>query len=194
MNSWISAILLGISLCADCFAVSLCSSFLLSREEMRKKVWTVAAVFAVIQTGLFLGGWALGTFATELISEYVGHFETVAHIIGFLLLLYVGGEMFLDGVRSKSDHLNLDGFRSMVLGGVATSIDAAAVGISMAMEQAAWAEIAPVTLSILVFTALSVIVGMFSGGFVGRRLGHSARIVGGLVLIGLGINILLKVF
>ena len=191
MNVWINAILLGISLCADCFAVSLCSSFLLPREEMKRKVWAVAAVFAVIQTGLFLGGWALGTFATELISEYVGHFENVAHIIGFLLLLYVGGAMFLDGVRSKSDHLNLDGFKSIVIGGVATSIDALVVGISMSMDQAKWTDIAPVALSVLVFTALSVVVGMFSGSFVGRKLGYSARIVGGLVLIGLGVNFLL---
>ena len=191
MSVWISAILLGISLCADCFAVSLCSSFLVSREEVRKKVWTVAAVFAVIQTGLLLGGWALGAFATELISEYVGHFEKVAHIIGFLLLLYVGGEMFIDGIRSKSEHLNLDGFRSILLGGVATSIDAAAVGLSMAMDDAKWTDIAPVALSVLVFTALSVLAGMLSGSFVGRKLGYSARIVGGLVLIGLGVNILL---
>ena len=191
MNVWISAILLGISLCADCFAVSLCSSFLLPREEMRKKVWTVAAVFAVIQTGLFLGGWALGTFATELISEYVGHFEKVAHIIGFLLLLYVGGEMFIDGVRGKSDHLNLDGFKSIIIGGIATSIDATVVGLSMSMDEAPWTEIWPIAVSIFVFTALSVLVGMLSGSFIGRKLGHSARIVGGLVLIGLGVNILL---
>ena len=191
MNIWISAVLLGISLCADCFAVSLCSSFLLPREEMKKKVWTVAAVFAVIQTGLLLGGWATGTFASDVISGYVGHFEKVAHIIGFLLLLYVGGAMFLDGVRGKSDHLNLDGFKSIIIGGVATSIDAAIVGLSMAMDEAKWTDIAPVALSVLVFTALSVVVGMFSGSFVGRKLGYSARIVGGLVLIGLGVNILL---
>ncbi len=191
MNVIISAILLGISLCADCFAVSLCSSFLLPREELKKKVWTVAAVFAVIQTGFLLGGWALGTFATELISEYVGHFEKVAHVIAFLLLLYVGGAMFLDGVRSKSEHLNLDGLKSIVIGGIATSIDAAVVGLSMAMDEAKWAAIAPIALSVLVFTALSVIIGMFSGSFVGRKLGYSARIVGGLVLIGLGVNILL---
>ena len=161
MNVILSAILLGISLCADCFAVALCSSLTVPREEIRRKVWTIAAVFAVIQTGLFLVGWGVGMGATELISEYVGHFEKVAHIIGFLLLLYVGGEMFIDGVRSKSEHLNLSGFKSIVLGGVATSID------------------------------VSVVVGMLSGSFLGRKLGYSARIVGGLVLIGLGINILL---
>ena len=191
MNVWISAVLLGISLCADCFAVSLCSSFLLPREELKNKVWTVAAVFTIVQTGLLLCGWALGTFATGLISEYVGHFETVAHIIGFLLLLYVGGAMFLDGVRSKSDHLNLDGIKSIIIGGVATSIDATVVGLSMAMDQAKWTDIAPVAVSVLVFTALSVVVGMLSGSFIGRKLGYSARIVGGLVLIGLGVNILL---
>ena len=191
MNVIIGAILLGISLCADCFAVALCSSVTVTREEVRKKVWTIATVFAVIQTGLFLVGWGLGTGATELISEHVAHFEKFAHALGFLLLLYVGGAMFLDGVRSKSDHLNLDGFKSIVIGGVATSIDATIVGLSMAMDEAKWTDIAPVALSVLVFTALSVVVGMFSGSFVGRKLGYSARIVGGLVLIGLGINILL---
>ena len=191
MNVVISAILLGISLCADCFAVALCSSMTVSREEVRRKVWTIAAVFAVIQTGLFLVGWGVGTFATELISEYVGHFEKVAHVIGFLLLLYVGGAMFLDGVRGKSEHLNMSGFKGIVLGGIATSIDATVVGLSLSMDEAPWTEIWPIAVSIFVFTALSVLVGMLSGSFIGRKLGQSARIVGGLVLIGLGINILL---
>ncbi len=158
MNVILSAILLGISLCADCFAVALCSSVTVTREEVRRKVWTIAAVFAVIQTGLFMAGWGLG---------------------------------FIDGVRSKSEHLNLSGFKSIVLGGVATSIDAAVVGLSMAMDAAPWSEIWPISVSIFVFTALSVLVGMLSGSFIGRKLGYSARIVGGLVLIGLGVNILL---
>ena len=191
MSVIISAILLGISLCADCFAVALCSSVTVSREEVRRKAWTIAVIFAVIQTGLFLVGWGVGTGATELISGYVGHFEKVAHVIGFLLLLYVGGEMFIDGVRSKTEHLNLNGLKGIVLGGVATSIDAAAMGLSMAMDTAPWAGIWPVAVSIFVFTVLSVVVGMLSGSFIGRKLGYSARIVGGLVLIGLGINILL---
>ena len=156
MNVIISAILLGISLCADCFAVALCSSVTVTREEVRRKVWTIAAVFAVIQTGLFLVGRGLGTGATELISD-----------------------------------LNLGGFKSIVIGGIATSIDAAVVGLSMSMDAAPWKEIWPIAVSIFVFTALSVLVGMLSGSFIGRKLGYSARIVGGLVLIGLGVNILL---
>ena len=61
----------------------------------------------------------------------------------------------------------------------------------MALSGARWAEIAPVAVSLVVFTVISVVVGMLSGSFLGRKLGHSARIVGGLVLIGLGIHILL---
>ena len=191
MREILSAILLGMSLCADCFAVTLCSSFLVSREELMKKVLTVVLVFVFIHTGFLLGGWALGTFATDLIAGHVAHFERIAHIIGFLLLLYVGLEMFIDGVRSKSEHLNLDGIGGIILGSVATSIDAAVVGLSMALNGASWAEIAPVAVSLVVFTVISVVVGMLSGSFLGRKLGYSARIVGGLVLIGLGLHILL---
>jgi len=191
MNLILNAILVGLSLCADCFAVSLCSSFMVSREELRKKVLTVALVFAFVQTGFLLAGWALGTFASDLIAGHVSHFEKGAHAIGFLLLLYVGGGMFLDGVRSKSERLNLDGFKSILIGGVATSIDAAAVGLSMALDATPWPGTWPLAVSVFVFTALSVVAGMLSGCFVGRKLGYSARIVGGLVLIGLGINILL---
>ena len=191
MREILSAILLGMSLCADCFAVTLCSSFLVSREELKKKVLTVVLVFVFIHTGFLLGGWALGTFATDLIAGHVAHFERIAHIIGFLLLLYVGLEMFLDGVRSKSEHLNLDGIRGIILGSVATSIDAAAVGISMALNGTGWSGMVPVSLSLIVFTVLSVVVGMLSGSFLGRKFGYSARIIGGLVLIALGIRILL---
>ena len=187
----LNAILIGLSLCADCFAVTLCSSFLVSREEVRKKVATVAVVFVLIHVGFLLGGWALGTFATNLIAGHVAHFERIAHIIGFLLLLYVGLEMFLDGVRSKSEHLNLDGIGGIILGSVATSIDAAAVGISMALNGTGWSGMVPVSLSLIVFTVLSVVVGMLSGSFLGRKFGYSARIIGGLVLIALGIRILL---
>ena len=102
MKLILNALLLGMSLSADCFAVSLCSSFLVSREELRKKVWPVAAVFAVIQAGFLAAGWGLGTLATELVADHVAHFERGAHLIGFALLLYVGMEMFIESMASPS--------------------------------------------------------------------------------------------
>ena len=185
MGIW-ESILLAVSLCADCFACTLCSGVTLSSSG-RVRMWRllgIALACAVLQAGLLLCGWAFGNL-------FVGLVQRISHWIGFLLLLYVGGAMFLEGVRGKSEHLNLDGFKGILLGGVATSIDAAVVGLSMAMDTAPWASIAPISVSIFVFTALSVVAGMCSGSFVGRKLGYSARIIGGLVLIGLGINILL---
>ena len=184
------AVLLGISLCADCFAVSLCSAFAMEPEAIRKRVWKVAAVFAVVQTGLFLIGWALGAFASDLL-EKMSWFHLAARITGFLLLLYVGGDMFLEGIKGRSEHLNLKGFRSILLGGVATSIDALAVGLSMALAATPWKGMVAPSLSVFVFTVLSVVIGMLFGSRIGRKLGQSARIIGGLILIGLGVNILL---
>lgn len=191
MRTLISAALLGLSLCADCFAVSMCSAVTIDHVDLQRRAWKIGAVFAFVQTGFLLAGWALGFFATELASKRFAYFERTAHIVGFLLLLYVGGAMFSDGIRGTSTHLNLNGFRAIVLGGIATSIDAGAVGLSLALDAARWPDIAPVALSVFLCTWISVLVGMHSGSLLGRRLGHSARIVGGLVLIGLGVNILL---
>ena len=83
----LESILIAVSLCADCFAVTLCSSVTLKSLRW-PNVLRVTAVFAVIQTGLLLAGWAFGSlFAASVIK--------VSHIIGFLLLLYVGGCMLI---------------------------------------------------------------------------------------------------
>ena len=88
-------ILIAVSLCADCFAVTLCSGVTLGRITFRK-VATVAIAFAVIQTGLLFAGWLLGS----LVASYV---IKASHIIGFLLLLYVGGSMLWEGIKGKEE-------------------------------------------------------------------------------------------
>ena len=190
MRALIHATLVGLSLCADCFAVSMCSAVTSDHVNLRRRAWKIDLVFAVVQTGLLLAGWAFGFFATEVAASRFTHFERIAHWVGFLLLLYVGGEMFIDGIRGTSEHLNLNGLKAVFLGGIATSIDAAAVGLSVALGAARWPDIAPVALSVFLCTVLSVVAGMHSGSILGRKLGQSARIVGGLVLIALGVNIL----
>jgi putative Mn2+ efflux pump MntP len=186
----LSAILLGISLCADCFAVSLCSSVGLDRARIRERVGKVAAIFAVVQTGFFLAGWAVGMGFDVLLSGWFSHFATVSGIIGFLLLLYVGGSMVYEAWKGEETRLSLQGFWPVVLGGVATSIDALTVGISYGIDGFSWADIWPTAVSIAVFTALSVLVGMLFGAAIGTRFGRPARLVGGLILIALGVTML----
>ena len=123
----LQAILLAVSLCADCFAVTTCSSVTLKSVTLRK-VLLIAIVFATVQTLLMLIGWLFGDL-------FVGFISKAARWIGFLLLLYVGGSMILEGIRGNEEVRDLNGIKNVIIGAVATSIDALAVGISMSMAQ-----------------------------------------------------------
>ena len=179
----IKAILLAVSLCADCFAVSLCSSVTL-KEIRWGAVLKVALAFAFIQTGLLFAGWAFG----EL---FVGLIDKLSHIIGFLLLLYVGGSMLLEGIRGEEEVRDLNGLRNVIIGGVATSIDALAVGVAQSMAGCRFAGVLPLLIAVFAVTACSVIAGIWGGRTLGRRFGRCAEILGGLVLIAIGVTILL---
>ena len=189
----LQAILLAVSLCADCFAVTTCSSVTLKSVTWRK-VLVIAVVFAVVQTLLMLIGWLFGDL-------FVGFVNKAARWIGFLLLLYVGGSMMLEGIKGKEEVRDLNGFKNVIIGAVATSIDALAVGISMSFGQVGQDALAvdhavmintmiADHVAVFVVTMLSVFAGMYGGYRVGRRFGRPAEIVGGLVLICIGLGIL----
>lgn len=179
----LSDILLAASLCADCLAVSLCSGVTL-KEVRWRNILGVAFAFAVIQAGLLLAGWAFG-------SLFAGLVERISHIIGFLLLLYVGGSMFIEGLRGKEEVRDLHGWRNVVLGGLATSIDALAVGVAKSMEDVSWAGFLPLLVSVFAVTALSVVTGLRGGSALGVRFGRWAEIAGGLVLVAIGVSLLI---
>ena len=182
MGIW-EAILLAASLCADCLAVSLCSGVTL-RSVRWREILGVAFAFAVIQAGLLLIGWAFGYL-------FVGLVEKISHVIAFLMLLYVGGSMLIEGIRGKEEARNLDGWRNVLVGGVATSIDALAVGVAQSMEDVSFSGFPPLLLSVFAVTALSVVAGLKGGSAIGVRFGRWAEIIGGLVLIGIGVSVLL---
>lgn len=178
-----TALVFALSLCADCFAVSVCSSVTLPRIDW-KSVLKVGLVFAVIQSGLLFAGYEFGDL-------FVGYIEKAAKWIGALLLWYVGGSMFKEGLENSCEVRDLNGIRNVIIGGIATSIDALAVGISMSLAQVSTEDIVTKTTAVFLITLLSVIVGMFFGHKIGHRFGKIAEIIGGCVLIGIGIGILL---
>ena len=179
MNWW-EAILMAVSLCADCFAVTLCSSTTLKRIQW-SNVLLIAVVFAVIQTGLLILGWLFGSLLASFVIK-------ASHIIGFLLLLYVGGSMLLEGIRGEDEARDLNGLWHIVIGGVATSIDALAVGTSQSIEGQPWEGFVPLAISVFAVTALSAVLGICGGKALGTKIGRWAEILGGLVLIGIGIS------
>ena len=155
MGNAFYALLSGVSLSADSFAVSLCSS--VSNRHARRSVSAgIALIFAVIQTGLLLGGWVATHQLGEWMSARYAHFDTAANITGFLLLLLVGISMLRDAIRNKPEQLDFHHIGKVLLGAVATSIDAFSVGISMALDGASWQRIALVAASTFLFTFLAV--------------------------------------
>ena len=179
----IESILLAASLCADCLAVSLCSGVTLGKITFRQ-VARVSLAFAVIQTGLLVAGWAFGNF-------FAGFVDKVAHFIGAGLLFYVGGSMFMEGLKGESEVRDLNGWKNVILGGIATSIDALAIGVSRSMTGCGRQEILQLSVCLFAVTALSVVCGLLFGRKLGCRFGCRAEIVGGCVLLGFAVAILL---
>lgn len=185
MEEIIKDLLLAASLCADCFAVSLCASVTMKKVALWD-VLKIAVIFAVIQTGLLFIGWAVG----DLFASYV---YKIAKYIACLLLMYVGGSMIKEAFDECEGH-NLNGLKNIFVAGVATSIDALAVGVSASLAGKNFAAMDTLLGGVAFFTALSVLVGMLGGSFLGRKVGKPATIIGGIVLILLGINIPLGIF
>ena len=173
----------AVSLCADCFAVSLCSSVTLGRVR-RTEVARIALSFAVIQTSLLLVGWLFGSLLVGLIVK-------ISHIVGFLLLLYVGGSMLLEGIKGGQEALDLNGWRNVVIGGVATSMDALAVGVAQSMSGEALKGVLPLLVSVFLVTALSVVAGIWGGRTLGAKAGRWAEIAGGVVLVVIACSFLI---
>lgn len=184
-TSTMESLILALSLCADCFAVCLCSSIGLNKSKKRT-IFLISTIFAIIQSGLFMLGWAFG-------YAFVGLMATISNWVGFLLLLYVGASMLVEGVRGKSDCRNLNGLKNIILGGIATSIDASAVGVAKSMNGTLTADAIELGIYVFVCTFCLAYTGILVGKALGcsRRLGRIAEIAGGIVLIIIGLRILL---
>ncbi len=182
-----SIAVLSLSMSADAFAAAV------GRGAAQRP-----GVLAAVGTGLVFGtveaitpliGWSLGLAASGLIAA-------VDHWIAFGLLATVGLRMTVDGAR----HLRLPrseaepgrgstrkGALALLATAVGTSVDAAAVGVTLAFLQA---DILAIAASIGLATFAMASIGMMVGRAVGARLGSVAEIAGGLGLVALGSSIL----
>ena len=131
-----------------------------------------------------LGGWAAGEWSARLMTA-------LDHWLAFGLLAFVGGGM----IRSALGASNLCDVDATASPGalfslaLATSIDAFVVGAGFALVNK------PVlTLALLagMFTALTCVLGIYIGRFVGCRFGRRVELIGGVLLILIGLNILLS--
>ena len=180
----ISIAILAVGMSVDALIASLGRGASMGRPSFAEAART-GVVFGVVETITPLIGWAAGVVA----SQYV---QAVDHWIAFGLLGAVGGRMFLHAFKRASEAVVAKPDRSvglLIATAVGTSLDAMAVGVSLAFLQA---NIVVIALSIGLATALMSTGGMLVGRMIGARFGRYAEMAGGLLLVGLGASILFE--
>ncbi|MHC1730950.1 MAG: manganese efflux pump MntP family protein [Bacteroidales bacterium] len=177
----IAAIALGLSF--DTFAVSLSCGVIESKIRFRNAM-RIAFILALFQGGLTVLGYFLG-------STVSGYIEKYDHWIAFLLLMFLGIRMILGGLRGEQERVALDVNRWPVLltMAVGTSIDAFAVGISLAILKV---QIWTAGVVIGAVTFLASMTAIRIGKSAGSRLGSRVEIIGGIILAAIGIRILVE--
>ncbi|MBR2730553.1 MAG: manganese efflux pump [Clostridia bacterium] len=175
----------GVGLAMDAFSVSLANG--LNEPQMRKRrMLLIAGVFALFQTAMPL----IGYFCVRLMAQTFAAFRPWIPWIALALLLYLGGSMLLDGIRKpkkeEAEIRRLSG-AGLLLQGVATSIDALSVGFTTA--ELPWKQATAQALIIGAVTFAVCIGGVLLGKAFGMKLARKASILGGVILIGIGIEI-----
>lgn len=182
--TFIEILLLAVSLSVDTLVVSIGSS-VTQGKIAALKIGYAAVVFGLMQTAFLFIGWVLG-------HSVVAHIDKFAPVIGFLLLLYVGLTMIVNALRkNEGNKVDIAGMKSLLVASVATSVDASAVGVSLAMTEIALANMYLILTVVFAVTVIAAVCGVISGSAIGRKFGKPASISGGIVLIGIGIRILL---
>ncbi|MGL0695399.1 manganese efflux pump MntP [Klebsiella pneumoniae] len=178
-----ATILLAFGMSLDAFAASIGKGATLHKPKFSEAVRT-GLIFGAIETLTPLVGWGLGMLASQFILEW-------NHWIAFILLVFLGGRMIVEGFRGDSDEAceapHRHGFWLLVTTAFATSLDAMAVGVGLAFLQV---SIVTTALAIGCATFIMSTLGMMVGRFIGPLLGKRAEILGGIVLIGIGSEIL----
>ena len=178
-----ATILLAFGMSMDAFAACIGKGATLHKPKFSEAVRT-GLIFGAIETLTPLVGWGLGMLASQFILEW-------NHWIAFILLVFLGGRMIVEGFRGDSDEAceapHRHGFWLLVTTAFATSLDAMAVGVGLAFLQV---SIVTTALAIGCATFIMSTLGMMVGRFIGPLLGKRAEILGGIVLIGIGSEIL----
>lgn len=183
----LQSMLLGVGLAMDAFSVSLANG--LNEPNMRKRrMCAIAGVFAFFQALMPMIGWVCVTFA-------VHHFKKIQPFIpwaALILLLFIGGKMLYEGIKNREnmEEKPAVGFGALLVQGVATSIDALSVGFTIAEYDLIHALVCALLIAAVTFVIC--MIGLFLGKKVGTRLAWKASVLGGVILIGIGIEIFIS--
>lgn len=181
----VSSVLLGVGLAMDAFSVSMANG--LNEPEMRRrKRLLIAGVFGGFQGLMPLLGW----LAVHTIVEIFSAFSRFVPLLGFILLLFVGGKMLMEGIWAwNDDEVENEMLKKRVLfvQAIATSIDALSIGFTIADYSLIRAFICALIIAAITFGLC--IIGLRIGRYFGVKLAGKASVIGGLILIGIAIKL-----
>ena len=181
----ITNVLLGVGLAMDAFSVSLANG-LHEPCMKRKKIFLIAFVFALFQAVMPLVGW----FCVHTIAEKFEMFRPFIPWIALLLLLYIGISMIREGMCKDDEECSCSdslGFTTLIVQGIATSIDALSVGFTIAEHTLVMALVAAGIIAVVTFGIC--MVGLAIGKKAGTKLSGKAGLLGGIILILIGLEI-----
>ena len=178
--------ILAIGVSMDAFAVSICKG-LATRKAGLRQMGACGLWFGGFQALMPLIGFFLGTLFADAIVAF-------DHWVAFALLAIIGGNMLKEALSKDececcNDQNGDFGFKTMLVMAIATSIDALAIGVSMALAGNVniWLAIALIGLT----TCLTSALGVKIGNIFGAKFEKKAQMAGGIILILIGLKILL---
>lgn len=189
--------LLSVGLAADAFAVSVCKG--LSVVQMKPKHALICGIyFGSFQAFMPLIGYWVGKLATTFAASRFDDLivGTVCAIIAFILLAIIGGNMIKESLSKEEDEECSSCFKAktMIPMAIATSIDALAVGVALALDEAAsgGTNIYVTVAAIGIITCILSAAGVKIGNLFGKRFKKSAELAGGCILVLLALKFLLE--
>lgn len=185
---FLNSALLGVGLAMDAFSVSLANG--LNEPAMPpRRMCAVAGVYAGFQFAMPVIGW----LCVRTVAHLFTAFQRLIPWIALVLLLYIGGKMLLDGLKGSGEEEASAaplGAGSLLVQGVATSIDALSVGFTISEYGVSMALTAALIIAAVTFGIC--MGGLAIGKRFGTKLAGKASILGGLILIAIGLEIFLK--
>lgn len=182
-----NSVLLGVGLAMDAFSVSLANG--LHEPAMKKqRMGLIAGTFAGFQYLMPMIGWV----CVHTILQYFQIFEKFIPWIALLLLLYIGGSMLHGAIKGEDEEEEQTdlGIGTLMIQGVATSIDALSVGFTIADYSLLMALVCGLIIAIVTFVIC--MSGLAIGKKFGTKFSNRAEMLGGVILICIGIEIFVK--
>ena len=184
---FMNSALLGVGLAMDAFSVSLANG--MNEKKMKKsRMAYIAGVYAFFQFLMPMVGW----ICVHTIVQIFSQFQKCIPWIALILLLYIGGSMIWESVKGEEEieEVKKLSFAVLMLQGIATSIDALSVGFTIADYGFVMALVCSIIIAVVTFAICET--GLYLGKTLGTKLAGKADVLGGVILIGIGIEIFVK--